>query len=392
MARPHITMWSYVWDYFYDGVDEVLKYQKEELGLTAISVATHYHSVEHLRPHGKGPFIYRHPTGLHFRPSSNPYPGSRLKQTVSEIAAQGNPYRRIADGARELGLELVSWTVCGHDDRAGEKHPTMCQRNCFGDIYPETLCPANPDVRGFYTGLARDLTSNYGVQLVELELCHYQSQRHYHFHEKVSILFEDLDDFLLALCFCPHCRKRARDRNIDVNAVIGQTQAALRHVFETGEPHEGTLAEFLDQHPAVAKYVEMRVATVTSLLRHVKRASGKADVSAMTWASREASGADVAQMGKAVDSVTVLAYSPEVEEVRLTITEAAKLVGGPGKIRAGFQTYPPNIPDRETLLRNVEAALDLGVEAFSFYNYGIMPRRSLGWTREAVALIHKRLG
>ena len=389
---PQITMWSYVWDYFYDGIDDVLKYQKEVLGLTAVSVATRYHLVEHLRPHGKGPFIYRHWPALHFRPSVDPYPGTRMRAPLSDIVRQGNPFRRIADRCHALGLELISWTVCNHDDRMGERNPELCQRNCFGDIYPETLCPANPDVRAFLAGLAEDLTVNYGVQLMELELPHYQSKRHYHRHEKISIPFAELDDFLLGLCFCPFCRRRARDRRVDAVAVQAQARAALRHVFETGEPHEGTLAEFLHAHPQVAAYVEMRVATVTSLLKRLKQASGKADVSAMSWASREASGADAGQMARTVDSVTVLAYSPEVDEVRRIIGEAAKAAGGGAKIRAGFHTYPPNTPDKATLLRNVEAAVDLGVRAFSFYNYGIMPRRSLGWTREAAALIHRRLG
>ena len=118
--------------------------------------------------------------------------------------------------------------------------------------------------------------------------------------------------------------------------------------------------------------MQVRIDTVTSLLREMK-AQSKAPLSAMSWASPEASGLDPHAASQVADSITVLVYSPDVEKVRQIIRDAAAPAGGAGKLRAGFHTYPPNTPDLETLKRNVRAAQDLGVTAFSFYHYGIMP-------------------
>jgi hypothetical protein len=387
MAAAHVTMWSYVWDFAHDGIEETLKYLKEEVGLTAVSVATSYHTVEHLRPHGKGPFIFRSRGALYFTPDSRRYPKTSIRPPVSPLVREfGNPLRKIADTCRKLGLDLVSWTVCCHNSNLGETHPERTVRNCFGDSYPEALCPANPDVRAYLAGLVDDLSANYGISLAELESCHYPAKRHYHHHEKISILFGELEEFLLALCFCPHCSERARAAGLDVNGMKARVVGTLRHVFETGEPEKQTLAEYLASFPELRQFTRVRVETVTSLLREMKSRS-RAPLSAMSWASAEECGLDVKQAIGAAESITVLAYSPDVEEVRRIIREAAVPAGGAGRLRAGYHTYPPNTPDRETLLRNIRASLDLEVRGFSFYNYGIMPRRSLAWAREAVAMI-----
>jgi len=389
MARPQITMWSYVWDFAYDGIGETLHSLKEQVGLTAVSVATSYHTVEHLRPHGSGPFIYRSTAAVYFRPDRERYRRTSIRPQVSRLVREfDDPLAKIAATCKEVGLDLISWTVCCHNSWIGSSHPEYTIRNCFGDSYPEALCPANPDVRGYLVGLVDDLRANYGISLAEMESCHYEAQRHYHHHEKISIPFGELDTFFLALCFCPHCVARGHAANVDALGLQARVASALRHVFEAGETSKESVPEFVARDSDLRKYVQVRIETVTSLLREIKTGSG-APISAMSWASAEASGLDVAEAAKVADSITVLAYSPDVEEVRRIVRAAAGPAGGAGKLRAGFHTYSPNNPDRETLLRNVEAARALGVRAFSFYNYGIMPRRSLAWTRDAVSAIRK---
>ncbi len=383
----HITMWTYVWDLVYDGVEDTLRYLKDEIGLTAVSVATSYHTVEHLRPHGKGPFIYRDKGALYFQPSRERYEGTDIRPRLSGLVKDhGNPLRRISEQCQKLGLGLVSWTVCCHNSWLGEHYPELTLSNCFGDRYPEALCPGNPNVRAYLAGLVEDLTANYGVRLAELEACHYEAQRHYHHHEKISILFGELEDFLLGLCFCPSCSERGQKAGLDINGLRARVAGTLRHVFETGEPEGRKVSEFLAGDAELARFVEMRIDVVTSLLREM-RARSRAPLSAMSWAPAEACGLDVKRAAEVVESITVLAYSPSPEKIRAIVSGAADPAGGPAKIRAGYHTYPPETPDLSALRATVGAALQLGVRAFSFYNYGIMPRRSLAWTREAVRLI-----
>jgi len=50
----YATMWTYPWDLLDDGVEDVVGRLREQVGLDALSLATSYHSVEHLRPHTRG--------------------------------------------------------------------------------------------------------------------------------------------------------------------------------------------------------------------------------------------------------------------------------------------------------------------------------------------------
>lgn len=386
-STPEVTMWTYVWDLGNDGIEDTLKYLREEVGLTAVSVATSYHSVEHLRFHGRGPFIYRAQGSVYFRPERKRYPHTSIRPQVSPLVKQWNdPLGKIAETCRKVGLDLISWTVCCHNSWLGNANPELTMHNCFGDSHTEALCPANPDVRHYLAGLVDDLAANYGVTTAELESCHYAAERHFHRHEKVGMVFGELEHFLFSLCFCPHCSERASSAGVDPQAVKTRTAATLRHIFEAGVPAKGTVDEFVAGDAELQKFVNMRIDTVTSLLKEMK-ARTKARISAMSFASAAASGMDVRRAAEAIDSITVLAYSPEPEKIRSIIRTAAVPAGGAGKIRAGYHTYAPNSPDRETLLRTVGAGLDEGVRKFSFYNYGIMPRKSLAWTRDAVRLI-----
>jgi hypothetical protein len=175
---------------------------------------------------------------------------------------------------------------------------------------------------------------------------------------------------------------------VDTARVRALAAETLRRTFDTGLPRPGTVPEFIGRSKELERYVQMRIETVSSLHREI-HAAAKADVSAMSWAPPETCGLDPREVSHIADSITILAYSPDVNEVRKTIETAAKAVGGARRLRVGYHTYPPNTPDKETLLRNIRASLELGVRAFSFYNYGIMPRRSLAWTKEAVRLIRE---
>lgn len=386
--NPHITMWCYLWNLLDDGIDEVLREMKETIGLTALSLATHYHSVEHLRPHTRGAFIYRAPSSLYFEPDESYWKDCPIQHQVASIA-KGNPLARVADRAQALDLELVSWTICCHSTGLGQMYPETTQQNALGDRYPEALCPANPAVRAFLRALLADLSHNYPISLMELESCHYQGARHYHGHEKIPIPPGPLDLFLLALCFCEHCMARARARGVDAKMVRDHVAAALRRSLDAGEPAPGTIEAFIDQTPGLKDFVEVRVEVVSSLIEELTQASA-APLSPIVWDTREMVGSDGRKLTRIAGSMTIAAYAADVQQIRCHIQEAITLAGDVTKLRVGYHTYPPTTPDRQTLLRNIEASLDLGVRAFSFYNYGIAPRPSLQWTADAVRLIRER--
>jgi hypothetical protein len=383
-------MWSYLWDCVDDGIDATLRDMKENLGLTALSVATHYHSVEHLRPHTRGAFIYRADSSLYFAPDEKYWHESPMRHQVAPVAGN-DALRQVCQRAAEVGLDVVSWTLCCHGSWLGRTYPESTEQNAFGDHHPESLCPANPAVRAFLKALVGDLSHNYDLSLLELESCHFAGSRHFHHHEKIGVTLSPLDQFLLATCFCAHCRERGHAAGVDADAVQARFQEAIRQTFDSGQPHQESLREWIDATPEVEGYLQARVATVNTLLTEMRDAS-TLPLSPIVWSSPEAAGTDGKTIADITGNITVTAYHTDVEDTRQTIAAAVAMAGDVSKIRVGYHTYPPVMPDLSTCLRNIEASLDLGVQAFSFYHYGIAPRPNLDWVRAAAELIHRRLG
>jgi len=380
---PQLTLWTYLWDVVDDGIPEVLD-EIAGLGLNAISLATHYHSVEHLRPHTQGALYYRDESALYFDPGPR-LRAARFQHRVSPLVARrDNPLVRVANACRERQLNLLSWTLACHSSHLGRKYPQATQMNCAGDRYPEALCPANPQVREFLLALVGDLSHEYGVELVELESCHYAPSRHYHVHEKLPMPLGPVEHFLLGLCFCPACVKRGEDALVDMRELRLATSARLRQHLAKGQRDPTPVPEVVAALPGGAAFVAARRAVITELMRDLRLASA-APISPIAWASVESSGLDMAEVAAVTDSLTICAYTKDPEAARADIRAAAAATGDPGKLRVGYHCFPPVAPDAATLMRVLAASKEEGVRAYSFYNYGIAPRPCLEWLRPVTA-------
>ena len=379
-----LSIWSYVWDIVDEGIDEVISALKTEIGLNTLSVATSYHSVDHLRVHRLENNIYNASGAIYFQPDRSLYTNTRIEPPVSPLAKETNPLRQISDGCDRGGMKLSSWTVCLHNSEIVRNHPEVAQRDVFGNLCWHSLCPANEDVREYMRALVRDLTTNYNFATVELESCDYQGARHSHAHEKIGIPQGWMDSFLLGLCFCESCRNRGREKGVDVTAVVNGVRSELAASFESGKPIQIGFDEFCDKVPEIGAYLEMRASVVSSLVANIKSVS-KAPIASMGMGDDRNSGLNIEQIRETVDWYEILCYTPSRESVEEFVKDGTELMNGDAnRVWVGFCAYPPESPDAGTLATNVRAAVDLGVRAVSFYNYGIMPRRNLQWIKKAI--------
>lgn len=382
-----LSIWSYVWDIIDEGVDAVISTLKNEIGLNTLSVATSYHSVDHLRVHRLENNIYTSQGAVYFQPDGSLYTNTTIQPPVSPLVKEVNLLRQISDGCARHGMKLSSWTVCLHNSQIARHHPEVTPRDVFGNPYWHGLCPANKEVREYMCALVTDLTTNYNFATVELESCDYQGGHHSHAHEKVGIPLGWMERFLLGLCFCESCRKRGKARGIDVTAVANGVRSELATIFESGMPTALTLDEFCDKVPETWAYLEMRESTVSSLIAEIKAVS-KASISSMAMGDRWSAGYNVEQIREIADWHELLCYTPSRESVEHSVKNATRLMNGRADhVWVGFCAYPSASPNAETLVANVKAATELGVRAISFYNYGIMPKRNLQWIKAAIEKI-----
>jgi hypothetical protein len=86
-------------------------------------------------------------------------------------------------------------------------------------------------------------------------------------------------------------------------------------------------------------------------------------------------------MATIADRVETLSYTPDPDRTRKTVQDITVDLKSPEQLIVGLQAYPPASPDQETLVATTHAAHELGINRFSFYNFGIMPEANLLWIK-----------
>lgn len=383
----YTTMWAYTWDLTHEDADAAVCTLKEHVGLDAVSVATSYHTFEMLCPHRKGrKFLWATESAVYFHPQLSRYEDTPIKPHVSPMARESDPLRTIGEACERYSLGLTSWTVCLHNSYLAGKHPDHAQVNAFGDVMPHALCASSPAVQQYMIALATDLTANYPVTALELESLNFMGYGQGHYHGKYGLKMGPVESFLFSLCFCDHCLARAHDRNLDAEALRVWTAQTLDRFCETDTPVEEPLDRYVEAQSGLSDYVRLRAETVTAFTLDLVNAVS-VPVYYLLMGEYYTGGMDYNAVASVVDRVEILTYTASPDRVKTQIEHTCAHGIEPGRLHAGFQAYAPASPDRETLLCTTRAAVEQGVGGFSFYNYGIMPRKNLDWVKAAVEVI-----
>ncbi|UCD28558.1 MAG: hypothetical protein JSV03_15990 [Planctomycetota bacterium] len=378
------NMWCYLWDLVDEGIDKVLDRLQGEAGITGISVATFYHSVDQLRPHaGVLPKRFLSPGGAQFQPQADRYTGTRIKPAAASWLKKSNPLAKVAEACEKRKLALRGWTVCCHSSLMVSKYSNGAVKNVFGDIDPTWLCPINPDVREYLRAMVEDLSGNYPFETIELERPTFQERPHSHAHYKVGIELGEVGHWLSDLCFCESCRQAAVDDGIDAGAAAKAAGAALEKIFAGGDPLEQSIEEFMGDVPVLSDYVDWRCAKVASLVETIKQ-SCKCRIVVHRAGGRFVAAADFKTIGPYCDATLSNCPHPYTDQtIDETVNEALKDTGEISHVELGFNAFSPFCPDSATLVRSVSHVAKLGVPSVNIYNYGLIPLSRMEWIRRA---------
>ena len=385
---PHKAMWIYAWDLQEEGTEKVVRELAGDVGINARALANAYHSVEHLRPRAKGAKVFRsEQAALYYEPDLSFYSQTKLRHRVSPIVKEKPVLPDFVEACEKHRVRPESWTVVCHNSFLGSGNPDCVETNVYGDFLVHALCPANPDVRAYAVALCRDLESQ-GIEIIELESLSFHGFGHAHHHTKFGVDFGGAA-VLIGLCFCSHCRSRAASRGVDVAELVQAIERELDSVLAAGHSDK-ILTDYLEDLPGLRDYLRVRQETGTSLLQEIKDAV-RIQVNFLLMGDEYRAGFDFAALAEIADQVEVLAYTPSAGRVTEIIQTTCEKTGT-DELVIGYSVYKPMTPDEQTLEQNVQAALDVGVSSFSFYNYGIMPPENLKWVTRAAAAIDAAAG
>ncbi|NEC77312.1 hypothetical protein G3I25_38145, partial [Streptomyces rochei] len=137
-------------------------------------------------------------------------------------------------------LEVHTWVVLAHNSRLGAEHPHTSVVNAYGDRYPWAPCVAQPATRAYLADLAAEAAVRPGARGTELESAGWYGLAHLHAHDKTGgVGLGDAGQYLMSLCFCPHCREGYDTQGLDPDELAAAVRAALEPVWRGSAPSDG---------------------------------------------------------------------------------------------------------------------------------------------------------
>lgn len=388
------TLWTYPWDVLDVGIDATLDDLLDRAGVNGISLATAYHAGRFLEPRNPNRRVYFPEDGtLYFSADPSRYAGLEIQPRVARIVDQeGDALAALADARSRRAFALNGWTVCLHNTRLGMEHPDACTENAYGDRNFYNLCPSNPDAQAYLRAVVGDLTDHYELDSIELESPNFMGFAHEFHHEKDGVGLTSQDDYLLSLCFCPHCMVAAEAAGVDAASaratVRGLLDETLRRAVPVPTPtfvEDGP--EALADYPDLLAYIRWRTTPVTSLVRDLKRAANartKVYFLSLETGAAWLSGIDLAAIGVVCDGIVLCAYDSSPERVGADVAKAKDLLPPGAHLSVGLRVFYPEVHGPDELASKVTSADEHAPDGFNFYNYGLIPRVRLDWIRHSL--------
>ncbi|MDP9862577.1 MULTISPECIES: hypothetical protein [Streptosporangium] len=387
------SLYVYVEDVRGEGLDKVLD-RITGYGVAGVTVAAAYHCARDVTPHGR-PRVTIRRDGAHFTPPEDLFGELRLVPPVQEGAGE-QPLAALRLATAERGLKLHGWTVFLQNTTLGLANPDVTVRSCFGDRgSPADLCPSHPDVRRYAVALGRAVARQ-GVDSVVAEALHFGTFGHGYHHERSFVPLGPMDVFLLGLCFCDFCMRRAAD--LGVNAEVAREECArvVGGVLDGDPPAQGEVtraALTAYAGPEVVAYARARSEVVTSLVSEVSTAVG-AEGSKLVFLDATGAvkgyaeglpsgglaahdswqlGVDLVALGDLVPSLGVLAYARDAGRVGDDVGAYRRSTGKDKELRVVLRPGLPDTDSADRLAAKVRAVRAAGADAVDFYAYGLMP-------------------
>jgi hypothetical protein len=381
-----IGVWTYPWsvvDPNRPGSSEELR----EIGVTDISLATHYHSVRALEPRGGDDLFVTQQGGWYGRTTT--FPETPIDPIRNEIAEIENPIESAVSAAAEQGIETHSWTVLLHNSRLATRNPEYRIQDAFGNAHEHALCPANEAVREYARALTGELC-DYGVDSIELESIGYPSVFHGHGHrfghDKRQTLESKTGEWLFSQCFCQGCQKAADSYGIDITAGKDRVQKILRRLLEDPGAQPPTI------QTAVASYEELRdlfwfrSKVIDDYLDAIRNGANDVQITCYTrgpsdnWHGWQ-SGVTIPILERQVDRIKPLCYVDDPKTASEWLEYYDQNVDC--TLDAGITMDPQIIEDKDQFEAIVDTVRDTVDGKLTVYNYSLMTKEHLDWIRSS---------
>jgi hypothetical protein len=382
-----------------EGFATVLDTARDVAGLDALVYAGIYHHARDILPHNPKRKVMFHEGGAaYFRPPADKFMGARIQPKISSIVDEFDPLARLLDEADARNMTVRVWTNNLHNTAIGSAYPDCTTVNVFGDHYITALCPANPDVRSYVTGMSAGV-ARYGVPTLLLESASYQPFAHGYHHERSHFEYSPTATFLLSLCFCPHCVSAGRRGGVDTDRLAHYVRGELEEILE-GRP------SLVDSTPLVPSavsvladgdlggFLEARREIVTSLLAEIVDAvhsESSTKVTFLDWSGgligyQAGDPVPLGAMSRVCDGLGSLGYTRDAGRFGADAAAYRTLIPDTREFAIEVRPMSPDCATLEDLLEKVRIARAAGADWIEFYHYGLMRTENIAWIGTALGI------
>ncbi|MFD5005714.1 hypothetical protein ACFWMV_22725 [Streptomyces mutabilis] len=349
------------------------------LGVEQVTLAAAYHSTRALTPrHPRHRVVTAEHAAVLYPPDPARWEGRDLRPYEAGAWAPGDAYGEAAAALADAGLEVHTWVVLAHNSRLGAEHPHTSVVNAYGDRYPWAPCIAQPATRAYLVDLAAEAAVRPGARGTELESLGWYGLAHLHAHDKTGgVALGDAGQYLMSLCFCPHCREGYGAEGLDPDELAAAVRAALEPVWRGTAPSDGGWAgvgKLLGEAPANATraWRDERARTLQEAAVEAVRAAAPEGFQVLLHADPESyhcganAGVDPAHVLSVADGVVVPCtggaglLTPFAEQARDGAVLAANLT-----VVSGMGGHP------DTLAADAARARELGATELRLYHAGL---------------------
>jgi hypothetical protein len=390
-------------DWLDEGGASVLGNLQHRGGLTGVAFSANYHDARDVFAHNPKRRVFRNEGDVAWFPVEPARYPSGLVARQAQAAGGTDVLADVCRQAHARGMEVSAWTIFTHNSVLGTAHPDCATHNVYGDPYLSDLCPANPRVRAYCCELAADVASR-PVQQVLAESLHYRPLEHGEHHERYLIPLPLDARMLMSLCFCVHCRAAAKRAGVDAEAIARAAREALQPAWDgLVRPGQAMLGDQL--RADLEAYVDVRCATVTSLVAEVQQALAPGGVP-LTFVDHAGTMAHVMHglnadddvlaasrrlgitpqaIAQVADQYGVLGYQDSPGRLAAVLARYRAVLGDDARLTLALRPLLPDCLDAGNLAQKIALAQAAGVESLAFYHYAMMPLNRLDWIRQGLA-------
>jgi hypothetical protein len=373
--------WAYPWDVLDEGARTTAE-QLRELGIGEINLATNYHAVQTFSP--------RNPDRkTHFAHASSYFQPDERYGTLAPTPYEAMDADWVTEITRQIeGLRLTSWTIGCHNSRLGMANPDVTLESPFGDDLVFGLCPSHPAVQTYLRGLVGDLAEREEFDRIELETFDYFYGTGFGWHhQKIHADLGTLGEFLFGLCFCEHCRENAAAADVEVSHARDTAVNTIEDLIAGRLPTDTSPDQWLREHPEISAYVDVREDVLADLYADLAVEAGGTPLGYYVGMPEPGQewmvGADLDRIADHVDYYCLPAYESSREAV-LDSYRTLDAFTPDIPLHVGLLPGYPPIRDGATVSDIIDGLRRVDTPRVSFYNYGLLPEKSLDWIKMAI--------